>query len=298
MPAASVLLAVALFTAADPDSRAPIVGEAIWPGTLPPGEMPPDTPPGPSYKLLWGELDGKAFPRGLRMAPNGLPYHPIFSFDLDLNVWLWRSQGLYLFGDIRFWGQCGTPGQTHGNWDYTKREFDQLAGLAWNYYGPLELRAFAFAYNNLNRGFSQTIPGGYNDGTAVEQRWYLGGEYARLGQEGFNVSRANFVSLGYYPSKALVALSGDTFAPGLFARAYVTWDLPGNFSYVFGDTQLICDKSTCHPQLWQSDVGIAVTPFECNRLLEIRLGSEFVVDVRSGPVHSYSLPYLSLRLNY
>jgi hypothetical protein len=42
---------------------------------------------------------------GYQVAPNGLEFNPLFSLDLNMNVWLWRDQGLYAFTDTRFWGQ-------------------------------------------------------------------------------------------------------------------------------------------------------------------------------------------------
>jgi hypothetical protein len=249
------------------------------------------------YRMVWGEIDIKVFPDANRMAPNGQPYNPIFSLDLNLNIWLWPAQGLYIFGDSRFWGQRGTPGQTHGNFDYTKREYDISAGLAWNYWGRLEFRGWGYAMNNLNRGNSLTIPFGYNDGCAFENRLYLSDEYDRLGQDGFNVSRATFVSLGYMPSKQIIGLDSELFKPGLFGRAYVTWDIPSTCCYLFADLELICDKQV-RPRLFLPDVGVAIVPFEHLRNLEVRLGSEFVVDFRTTPLRNNNLPYLSVRLNY
>ncbi len=250
-------------------------------------------------KLVWGVVDAKLFPDAGRMAPNAEPYNPLFSLDGTINIWLWPAHGLYLFGDSRFWGQRGTPGQTHGNFDYTKREFDITVGFAWNYYGFLELRGFAYGYNNLNRGISPIIPEGYNDGTAIEQRWYLSNEYARLGQDGFNISRATFVSIGCYPSKTMTGVDGQYFTPSLFARAYLIWEIPSTASYVFGDFQLICERGPLRPKLFLPDVGVAIVPFETLRMLEFRIGSEFQADVSGGGDWRINcLPYLSVRLNY
>jgi hypothetical protein len=262
------------------------------------GTLPEQTAPASNPRLVWGVIDGKFFPDAGRLAPNGSPYNPIFSLDGTMNVWLWPRIGLYAFGESRFWGQRGTPGQTHGNFDYTKREFDLTAGFAWNYLGFLELRAFAYAYNNLNRGSSPIIPAGYNDGTAVEQRLYLAEEYARLGQDGFNISRATFVSIGYYPSKQMIGVDGQLFTPSLFVRAYLTWDIPGTCCYLYGDTQLICERGPFRPNLLLPDLGVAIVPFEAVRLLEIRLGVELQVEFGDGNWRGNTMPYVSVRLNY
>jgi hypothetical protein len=240
-------------------------------------------------KLVWGVLDGKLFPDARRVAPNGEPYNPIFSLDANINIWLWPGAGLYAFTESRFWGQRGTPDQTHGNFDYTKREFDLTGGAAWNYYGFLELRIFGYAYNNLNRGISPILPEGYDDGFGIEQRLYLGSEYALVGTDGFNVSRATFVSLGYYPSKTMTGFDGSPFTPGLFARAYLTWDIAFTCAYMFGDIQLICAQSM-QPRLLVSDAGVAIVPFEHLRMFELRLGSEFQTGFGGGAVRNNSLP--------
>jgi hypothetical protein len=249
------------------------------------------------FKMVWGEVDAKLFPDAGRMAPNGVAYCPLFSLDLDMNIWLWPKQGLYLFGDARFWGERGTPGQTQGNFDYTRREFDLTVGLAWNYYGNLELRFVGYSRENLNRGVSLVAPGGTtNDGAGVEQRLYLNGEYAKLGQDGYNVSRATFVSVGYYPTKSMIGADGQQFHPGAFARAYLTCDIPSTCTYVFLDLYLIADKAFI-PRRLDSDVGLAFAPFEQLRMLEFRLGSEFNTGFTPN-VRNMSLPYLSVRLNY
>ena len=73
------------------------------------------------------------------------------------------------------------------------REFDMTSGLAWNYYGPLELRAVGYDRENFNRGVSLVSPGGTtNDGDGIEQRLYLNDEYAKLGQEKFRRFQSRF----------------------------------------------------------------------------------------------------------
>jgi hypothetical protein len=307
MHISGALLVVALCMGADGEPSPPAATEQALPnaasgvvsGAAPPAVLAPfGAEPTANPKLVWGVLDAKLFPDAGRVAPNGLPYNPLLSLDGNVNIWLWPRAGLYLFGDSRFWGQRGTPGQTHGNFDYTKREFDLTPGVAWNYYGFLELRFFAYAYNNLNRGISPILPAGYNDGTGIENRWYLSDEYLRLGQDGFNISRATFVSIGYYPSKQMIGVDGQLFTPSLFARAYLIWEIPSTNSYVFGDIQLICERGPFRPNMLLPDVGVAIVPFDRVRMLEFRLGSEFQVEFGDGNWRSNSLPYISVRLNY
>jgi hypothetical protein len=260
----------------------------------------PVTAPGIWPHMVWGEADAKLFPDAGRIAPNGVAYDPLFSLDLDFNIWLWPSQGLYYFADLRYWGGRGGQGQTHGNIDYTRREFDLMQGVAWNYCGPLELRAVGYANENFNRGSSEVSPDGHtNDGFGVEQRLYLSEEYTRLGQPGYNVSRATFVSLGYYPTKSLIGGDGKQFAPGLFARLNLIWDIPSTCCYLYGNFYQVFERPSFVPRMLFSDVGLAITPFKEMPMLEFRLGSEFDTDWRAaGAVRNMSLPYLSVRLNY
>src|SRR5579883_2655448 len=124
---------------------------------------------------VWGVAGLRGSPEGLKTAPNGLQYHPNCSMDLDVNCWLWRSQGLYLFGDARFWGERSEDGVTNsrdGVLDTSKREFDLSGGAAWNYWGNWEARAWGYSFSNLNRGNSLVTPSGFNDGSCLENRYY------------------------------------------------------------------------------------------------------------------------------
>ena len=250
------------------------------------------------YQAVWGEVDAKVFPDAGRVAPNGVSYSPLFSLDLDFNIWLCRSEGVYLFFDARYWGERGTPGQTHGNFDYTRREFDFSPGVAWNYYGPWEVRVVGYADENFNRGNSLVSPTGTtNNGDGIEQRLYLNDEYAKLGQEGFNESRLAFVSLGYYPTKSMIGADGDTFKPGLFSHLRLIQDIPSTCCYGYLDLELYFDNAFV-PRRLDSDVGLAFTPFASQPKLELRLGSEFNTGFTPGGVRNMSLPYVSVRFNY
>ena len=235
-----------------------------------------------SASPVWGMLGGRGFMLGDHVASNGEEFKPLFSIDLDLNVWLWQREGLYVFGDGRFWGQKAAPGVTNpsqGAFDFSKREFDFDLGLAWNYYGNWEARAFGYSYNNLNRGTSQVAPTGFNDGIGLENRYYLGPAYAALGTREFDEARASFVSLGYYPSKDMVDGDGVQFKPGPFARAYLTCGLYGDIVYLYADGQLIAERSFL-PKLLSVDAGVAVRPFARVPRLEFRLGTEDLFDLQ------------------
>jgi hypothetical protein len=240
------------------------------------------------WRTAWGVGGIRAIPAGPRVAPNGVEYHPNFSMDLNINCWIWRRQGLYLFGDMRFWGEKGEFGVTNardGAVGTSKREFDVTGGVAWNYAGPWEARVFGYSYNNLNRGDSQVTPSGFNDGFALENRYYLSPEYAKLGQTGFDVAKATFLSVGYYPSREMVGNDGTLFKPGLFLRAYLTCDL-GNWPvYAFGDATFLTERSL-QPKLLLFDVGFAARPFRSYRQLEFRLGVENTADVQVRDIKS------------
>jgi hypothetical protein len=267
---------------AHPDTQAP-----------PPEEVgPPQALP---WRTVWGLGGFRVIPAGPRVAPNGQEYHPNFSMDLNINCWVWRRQGLYLFGDLRFWGERGEFGVTNGRDGFlgtSKREFDVSGGVAWNYAGAWEARVFGYSYNNLNRGDNPVTPAGFNDGFALENRYYLSPEYARLGQTGFDVARATFLSVGYYPSHELVGNDGHLFKPGLFLRAYLIRDLWNWPVYAFGDATFLTESSL-KPRLLLFDVGLAARPFSSYRQVEFRLGTESVGDVQVGNIKS--LWYASIR---
>jgi hypothetical protein len=249
----------------------------------------------PSWQPVWGLAGLRIFAAGPKVAPNGQRYHPSFSIDLDFNLWLWPRRGLYLFGECRFWGERPEYGVTNGRdggLGFSKREFDLLGGAAWNYAGPWEARIYGYSLNNLNRGFDPVKPSGINDGWVVENRYYLSQEYARLGETGFDVARADFLSVGCYPTKQLVGNDGRLFKPALMLRAYLTrdlWDWP---VYAFGDATFISDRSV-QAKLLIFDVGLAGRPFSSWRQWEFRLGAENTADFQVGNV--LNLWYVAFR---
>jgi hypothetical protein len=255
-------------------------------------------PESPAPVAVWGSATFRGYAFCDQIAPNGLEFNALFRLEMDFNVWLWRSQGVYLFGDTEFWGQRAAPGITNssqGPLDFSKREFDLTVGAAWNYANSLEARVFAYSFNNLNRGSSETRPAGYDDGVGIEQRVYLTPDYANLGKAGYDVSRAAFVSLGYYPTKDMVDSQGVAFKPGLFARASLTLDLIGEACYLYSDLQFIATRSFT-PKLLTIDAGVAFRPWSLSPRVEIRIGTGEMFDLRNHATET-SL-YGALRVLY
>jgi hypothetical protein len=251
-------------------------------GSGPPRPEPSTLAPAVGPALVWGTAGVRGYAFGQQTAPNGLEYNQLFSLDLDFNCWLWPAQRLYMFADARFWGQKAAPGVTNasqGVFDFSKRELDFDLGAGWNYFGPLEARAFAYSSNNLNRGTSLAQPSGYADGVGLENRCYLSREYADLGTASFDVARAPFLSLGYYPTKDMIDGEGQEFKPGPFARAYLTWDLFGESCYLYADSEFT-GKQSFTPKLLHFDAGVALRPFSRARRVEFRLGTEDTYDLQ------------------
>jgi hypothetical protein len=260
-----------------------------------PTSVPAEVSEAIPWHTVWGLLGLNAIPAGLKTAPNGMQYHPNFSLDLNFNCWIWRGQGLYLFADTSLWGERGENGVTNGRdgWLGTsKREFNLSGGAAWNYTGSWEARAFGYTQNNLNRGFSFVLPSGFTDGFGLENRYYLSPEYDKLGQAGYDVARAPFLSIGYYPSKDMVGNDGQTFRPGLLLRAYLICDLGDWPCYLFGDATYISERCL-QPRLLLFDLGLAARPLSFCRQCEFRLGTESTADFQVRTLQS--LWYVSLR---
>lgn len=255
-----------------------------------------------NWEVVWGVVGIRVFFAGPKEAPNGVLYHPSFTLDLDFNYWVWRAIGLYIFADMRFWAERPEYNDVNGKdggLGFSKREFDLTAGPAWNYWGAWEARLYGYDYNNLNRGNNQVDPSGFEDGFVVENRYYLTKEYEKLGQKGYDVERADFVSLGYYITKNLVGNDGLNFKPGLFLRASLTQDLWQLPAYVYGDFQFITESSL-HAKLMLFDVGAAVRPFQDWEMFsawknwELRLGAENTGDFETKSVQN--LWYATIRV--
>jgi hypothetical protein len=311
------LLVLALWTAASqgqgvfasedaPDSAGPTPRRsgATWAGDRLPddGREAPDAeeePAPPRAVAVWGDAELRGYAFGDQVAPNGQEFKALFRLDLDFNFWVWQSQGVYLFGDTRFWGQRASPGVTNANqgaFDFSKREFDFTGGVAWNYCDRFEARAFAYSFNNLNRGSSLVKPTGYADGIGLENRLYLNEVYDALGTEDFDVSRATFLSAGFYPSKNMVDSHGNSFHPGPFARAVLTYDLLGEKCYLYGDFQFLGTRSFT-PKRLDADAGVAVRPWDRQRpRLEFRLGASETYDLQNRDPETNL--YGSVRITY
>ncbi len=279
---------------------APVTQAVVVP---PPDLGPPPDPPAaaplpdvaPAWETLWGVVGLRAIPNGLKVGPNGARYHPNFSMDGNFSFWVWRPRGLYLFGDARLWGETGDNGSTNARDGFlgtSKRQVDLSGGAAWNYAGFWELRGFGYTFNNLNRGTNPLTPTGFHDGFAVENRYYLSDEYARLGQTGFDVTHATFLSVGYFPSKDMAGNDGSSFRPGLLLRAYLVYDLGSWPCYLYGDFTYISERDL-RPRLLLFDTGLAARPLRNHRQWEMRLGTENVADVQVRSL--LSLWYGSLR---
>ena len=163
------------------------------------------------------------------------------------------------------------------------------AGFAWNYYGAWEARISTYALNNLNRGSSLVSPAGFKDGVLLENRYYFGSA------DKYDIGRLSFLSLGYYPAKSLVGGNGEDFHPGMYARAYVTYDIPFLNSYLYGDAKLTAER-VMKPRLLDFEAGIAWRPFTQIRTAEFRLGSHLTSDLQDKVVRD--LLYGAVRLNY
>lgn len=229
----------------------------------------------PHWPEVWGVLGAGGVPYGERMAPNGRPFDPLFAMDLDINVGLLADQRLYLFGTSTFWTERPGPhtNPSQGVFDFSKREWDFTTGLAWNVYGPTELRVFGYALNNLNRGVSVTMPSGYADGVGIEGRWYLPTE------DRYDIPKRGFLAVGYLPSKVLIDANGNEFPPGLYFQAYLIHDLPAVRSYLFGGLEGVTDNDLSLRMLY-GDAGLATRPFLTLPALEFRVGATDTYDVR------------------
>jgi hypothetical protein len=183
----------------------------------------------------------------------------------------------------------GITNSSQGSFDFSKREFDFNAGLAWNYVDRFEMRASAYSAGNLNRGVSLISPAGFKDGVLLENRYYFGSANV------FDVSRLSFVSIGYYPTKSLVGGDGSDFRPGLFARAYVTHDIPIIRSYVYGDMQFTAERYV-KARLLEFDAGFATRPFSQFENLEFRIGNDVTADVQAKTTRD--LIYGAVRIGY
>jgi hypothetical protein len=241
---------------------------------------------------VWGYMGVSGILTGQRMAPNGVLFDPLFMVDINLNIGLLPNKKLYVFTESKFWMQkpgLGITNPSQGSFDFSKREFDFDAGIAWNYFDRFELRASAYSGANLNRGISLISPAGFKDGVLLENRYYFGSANV------YDVSRLSFVSIGYYPTKSLVGGDGSDFHPGVFARAYWTYDIPWIRSYIYSDLQFTAER-IIKPRLLSLDAGLATRPFSQFENLEFRIGNEVTEDVQANTTRD--LVYGGVRVAY
>jgi hypothetical protein len=256
----------------------------------------PDEPLPPNrhmhgWPMVWGDFQFDGFATGDRMAPNGELFNPLFLITLELDMSILPDKQLYLFSNQGFWGQKAAKGVTNptqGSLVYSKREYDLTLGLAWTYYDSLELRVYGWAFNNLNRGNSLTLPYGYNDGVGIENRYYFPCD------DKYDIGRQAFVALGYLPSKSLTGADGNQFNTGAFARAYLTYDLPYH-TYVYFDGQYFGEHGV-KPRLLTLDAGVAIRPFVTLQNMEFRIGGMDTYDCLLG--FSRSLGYGAFRVQF
>jgi hypothetical protein len=276
------------------DGAAPPLPAGLGPVTDPDENAGACAPPArhQCWSEVWGYAGLDLFPAGNRMAPNGVLFRPLGALDFEFNLGLLPAKELYLFADNRFWAQkagADVTNPSQGSWDFSKREFDLSLGIAWTYYNALELRASTYAFSNLNRGESLISPHGFKDGTLLENRYYLGNA------DIYDVGRLSFLSVGYYPSKTMVTGDGVEFKPGLFARAYLTYDLPVCHAYLYFDGTFTAER-VVKCRLLEMDAGLAARPFERFGSLEFRLGYDVIGDVQADTARG--LFYLGVRVVY
>jgi hypothetical protein len=240
-----------------------------------------------NWPQVWGEVGVTGYLASSHMAPNGVPFAPLFSIPSDLNLGLLPQKKLYLFWDGDFWAQHSAPGSV----DFSKREMDSNLGLAWNYFGSWELRGSVYALNNLNRGDSPAVPTGGKEGVILENR------YNFASPDPYDVGRSSYLGLGYIPTENLVGGNGASFRPGPFARAYLARDLPIRWvrTYLYAGIEVIAEH-TALPRLLDSDVGLAVRPIAHWQNLELRLGDDVIQDIVASTTRN--MIYASIRFDF
>jgi hypothetical protein len=219
----------------------------------------------------WGYAGGRFIFNGEKTAPNGALYHPYFSLDLNFNFALTRDRRFYGYFDTRFWAQSNQDKVAQSSIDFSKRQFDLHPGLAWNFYGRMEARVFAYSFNNLNRGNSLTQPFGFNDGVAVEGRYYFAGT-------DFDTGIYNFLSVGYYLSKEMIGNDGNLWQPGGYLRWTYNIPLWQQRIYLFTIGEFITEKPFDAKWVWL-DTGLSCRPIKRYPMFDLRVGNESNIDI-------------------
>ncbi len=288
--------AVALLEATQPAATTSATQPAVAPESPQPTAAPDAKKPSLSPVALpplgpdaWGDLDFLGMANGSHMGPNGVPFHPLAATRMDLNLAILPDKELYIFSETEYWAENRTTDALTGQRQKAgAREYDLYTGLAWQPFSRFEIRGSVFANNNVNRGNSTTTPFGFNDGAAVEGRYYFGKDI-------YDDGRLSFISLGYAPTKTLIGGDGLTYKPGIFARAYLTYDLPVLGSYVFADGQYMQEK-TGTSKILEVNAGVAMRPFKSHQNIELRVGDDATRDLQANVTRSYV--YGSVRINF
>ena len=219
---------------------------------------------------VWGLLGLPIYGTGSRAAPNGQIYKPLFTLKSEFNLGLLSDQRLYLFWDSDFWTQRATPGVTNasqGQFDFSKREFNNKFGAAINAIPGLEGRVSVYALDNLNRGTNLDAATGEAWGIAIEGRHYF--ENSDI----YDVARRGFIAIGWEPTGDLIGPSGDIFNAGPYLRGYETFDLPISMFPLYGYTDLsVVGKKNGQVKIIDGDFGLAARPFLRKSNLEVRSG--------------------------
>ena len=206
---------------------------------------------GSAIGAVWGDAGLGFYLFGSDIvAPNGLVYDPLMRLQMNLNV---GSKNFYGFAYNSFFTEKPTPGVTtnsnQGRFDFTKREYDLVLGLAarpFSGHENLEFRLWTISLANLNRGTDPNKPNGFKDGMAAEVLYYLSGDrlWGNLGA-------------GYFFSKQLVEPDGEPYKPGALLGADLNYDILNSPKklYAFGNLQLVNLNSR-----WNA--GLAWRPFD------------------------------------
>ena len=214
---------------------------------------------------------------GTRMAPNGVPFDPIFSPTWTSTSGCGRAERLYAFTESRFWGQRTAPGIADPGIDFSKREFDFNFGAAWNYCGAWEARFFAYSLANLNRGNSLAEPFGFKDGIGVENRLYLGATYADLGSPRLRPDPCQL------PQRRLPAIeiACRRAGRGLLAvsvRTRLSNPRPVDERLLWLPGHHLHDRAAAHVEAGHDRCGVALRPSCQQQQWEFRAGCENVWD--------------------
>ena len=193
------------------------------PAAAPEGQLPDNSP------AVWGIVGRRGFMLGDHVAPNGVEFKPLFSLDLDFNLWLWRARGPVRVQRRPLLGAEGgpraSPTPARARSTSASASSTSTSGVAWNYYGNWEARAFAYSFNNLNRGTSLASPTGFNDGVGLENRYYLGPGLRRPGHARLRRGPGQLRQPGLLPDQGHGGRRRGPVQTGPVRPPYLTWDL-------------------------------------------------------------------------